>query len=216
MCTVNNCGKEATATIYCQMHYRRLRLYGDVDYVLREQRRQSGASNITLMNDHALVELTQGKSAIIDLEDVENINRFNWNFSATTGYAYSGKIGTSLHQYLMGKAPDGYKIDHNNRDKLDCRRRNLHFVTNQQNSLNNNRSTNYSGISLHLASGKFQTYLRKNCRQIYLGVFRTYDEAAKMKELASEMFDKSLSEKEFKTSWKLMRKRKADTEKADE
>lgn len=54
------------------------------------------------------------------------------------GYAQLGRDRNgrwlSVHAGVIGHAPEGYQIDHINRDKLDCRLDNLRFVTRSVNS----------------------------------------------------------------------------------
>jgi HNH endonuclease len=184
---------------FCQMHYRRMSIYGDPLFVQKVQRSPYDSSEIVIYVDYATVELTQGKLAVIDLSDIEKIRPYNWNYSSSTGYAYSNKIGTSMHQFLIGRAPTGMQIDHVDRDKLNNRRKNIKFATFAQNNLNSERSDN-SGISYHSYSGKYQAYVWENGKQTYLGLFIT-------KELARAQVE----------ARKLMRKRGRDEEtKADE
>lgn len=194
-CKVDECPKAVTATIYCQMHYRRYRLYGDVNFVKKKQRRSSEASNIRHAGNIAFIELTQQKEAIIDANDIETIANYNWYFSSTTGYAYSYKAGTSLHQFLLGAAPFGKYIDHINRNKLDNRRENLRFVTGSEQAFNTDRSDYAALYNFHKASGKYRVYQGSK----HLGLFETEKQA-----------------KDFVSSWKLLRRHKADTEKRDE
>ena len=215
LCLVEECGYLATATIYCQMHYRRLRLYGDVNYTKTIQRRQNEISivNVVKLGEehewYGEVKLTQGKIAIIDIADVELVEQYNWYYSSSTGYAYSGKIGTSMQQFLIGKAPTGYEIGHEDRDKLNNRRGNIKFVTYSENHKNTAESDN-AGISFHAPSWKWQAYLWEQGQraQIYLGVYKTKKEAIKARKIAEILRPAYNSSIEFKTAWKIMRKGK--------
>lgn len=85
------------------------------------------------------VLLTQGKVAIVDDIDYDNITRYKWQFN---GYAYrtikAGNKRRSLrmHRFVMGEAPVGMVTDHINGNKLDNRRNNLRFVTKSMNTMN--------------------------------------------------------------------------------
>lgn len=198
-CTIEGCNNTKAGRGLCQMHYRRLSLYGDPHYVRRVQRSPYDASKITLCDDYALVELTQGKVAQIDIADVEKVRQYNWNYSSSTGYAYSSKVGTSMQQFLIGRAPSGMEIDHDDRDKLNNRRSNIAHKTHSENCRNSERSDN-GGVSYHKYSGKYQAYGIANGKQVYLGLAETSVEAhGKV------------------ASWKLMRERgKDDVAKAEE
>ena len=73
--------------------------------------------------------------AIVD-DDVPGVSEHSWCLMKN-GYAAS-RINnrlTYLHRFVA-LAPSGYVTDHINRDKLDCRRANLRFVTEEQNHQN--------------------------------------------------------------------------------
>lgn len=50
-----------------------------------------------------------------------------------------------IHRYVMGDK-EGFDIDHKNRDKFDCRRKNLRHVSKSVNSLNKKMPDNLSGF----------------------------------------------------------------------
>lgn len=216
MCTIEGCKTPIIAKGYCQMHYRRFRLYGDPNFVQKKQRSVNTTSRIILKIDYAEVELTKEKFALVDLEDIQFIEGFNWYFSNTTGYAYSNIIGTSMQQYLIGKAPDGHHIDHDDRNKLNNRRKNLIFKTYSGNAINSDRSDTATGYSFHKTSGKFQVFTNINTFNIYLGLYITESEAIEIAEKAKQLRKEHKTAKSFKIAWKLMRRAKADTEKRDE
>ena len=96
-----------------------------------------------------IIELTQGKSCIVDDEDFEFLNKWKWQAwkspYGTVWYALrSVKIlGTRrsntirMHRVIMGD-PFGLEIDHKNHDGLDNRRENLRICTKAQNQQNAN------------------------------------------------------------------------------
>lgn len=144
--------------------------------------------NVIIDGEIARIELTQGKWAIVDAEDLERLPLLNelWYASheRTTFYAKRHQPGTSsklyMHWLLMGKY-----VDHINHDGLDNRKQNLRFATQSQQNMNHRRRTdNKSGskgvselgesnksINRYMAS----IWLGKN---IYLGTFQTKEEAA--------------------------------------
>lgn len=200
------------------MHYRRFRLYGDPNITIRQQRRSSESSEIILYEHYAEVELTQDKWATIDLADVPNIEGMNWYYSASTGYAYSGKAGTSMQQHLLDKAPFGHEIDHQDRDKLNNRRKNISFQSQSNNAYNKAQTDNAKHVSFHRASGKYQAYITMGkYTQIYLGLYLTEDVARRAHLNGIKLFVQlNFDLAKFKPAWKLMRLQKQDTVKADE
>ena len=99
------------------------------------------------------IALTQGKTAIVDDSDYEELSRYKWCLNggcyASRGFHVNGKlIIEKMHQRVLGAAPPGYVIDHINGNTLDNRKENLRFVTPQQNVFNSNRKTpKISGIN---------------------------------------------------------------------
>lgn len=147
----------------------------------------------------SLIELTQGRFAVVDDEDYEVLSRFNWCFNA--GYAYtrwpskkakSGYSMISMHRFLLG-APHGKEVDHINNDGIDNRRENLRLCTRRQNCANtrtykNKFRSKYRGVARcqykGVEHGGWQAHIRVNGKLLYLGTYKTPEEAA-------EAFDKA-------------------------
>lgn len=102
------------------------------------------------------IPLSQGKFAIVDDNDFEDVNRYKWYFN--NGYAVRGVyVGTIdgksktrrvyMHKFILGSI-SGMVTDHVNRDSLDNRKSNLRHCTIHQNGMNQkiNRSNNKSGF----------------------------------------------------------------------
>lgn len=106
------------------------------------------------------IELTQGKIALIDKEDVERVSKFKWtsfyNPKNKKWYARRGEGGRNnlktvyLHRFIMN-APEGLQVDHINGNGLDNRKENLRFATNAQNHQNQIRpvrsQTGFRGVT---------------------------------------------------------------------
>jgi len=135
------------------------------------------------------IELTHGKSVIVDGADYHWAMQYKWiAFSAPGGHwyavRYEWKDGSTrmifMHRELMG-AVSGQQIDHINRNGLDNRRRNLRFCTTAQNQWNaKKRCDNKSGyIGVHRnLEGRWVAQIRVNGEKKYLGCFRDAKEAA--------------------------------------
>lgn len=155
------------------------------------------------IKDFALViPLTQGKVAIVDLEDYDRLSQFKWHaFKGRSGwYARRGlndRTWEWMHRFLAG-AVKGQKVDHQNGDGLDNRRDNLRFTTNTLNNANRSRSKRtafpYKGVRI-ISRAKPTTprpwgaYIRNEGKKIYLGTYRTAEDAARAyDEKARELF----------------------------
>jgi hypothetical protein len=145
--------------------------------------------------------LTQGKKLILDslslgneafdLASTDNnlvgLNKFNWYINSK-GYAQScATLGScKLHhiiwEFFNGSIPNGYIIDHENRNKLDNKLSNLRLATAKQNSYNkkathNKKASKYKGVH-KTASGKYQSQIWVNGKNRALGSYETEEEAA--------------------------------------
>lgn len=129
------------------------------------------------------IELTKGARAIVDDEDFDLLNQYNWCLLGKSGYAVRGgfvdgkKKMILMHRFLMN-TPDGFDTDHINGQKLDNRRSNLRIVTRGENCMNakkhsNNLSSKYKGVHLFGRTGKWTAHVHKNYKKIHLGYFDT-------------------------------------------
>ena len=109
------------------------------------------------------IPLTKGLFAIVDDEDLEELNKFKWcvTFNGAKYYACrmpSRKLGKRkvilMHRQLTN-APPGMDVDHINGNPLDNRRENLRVCSHADNQKNTNRrSRNKSGYKGVTPSGK--------------------------------------------------------------
>lgn len=125
------------------------------------------------------IPLTQGKYALIDDADFDEVSKYSWCFARYAIGRVKGK-NQLMHVFLMGKK-EGVEIDHINRNKLDNRRENLRYVNRSENMLNTDlRSTNktgFTGVSFDKFRGKWRSTIKLNYKQHMLGRFDTPEEA---------------------------------------
>lgn len=139
------------------------------------------------------IPLSSGRAfALVSDCDYERVSQYNWSLDGNgyaarnvTYYDATGKrrrYKMLLHRFVMD-APPGVEVDHKFHNRLDCRRSELRFVTDQQNRANSRpMSTNrigYKGVSLRPRDGKYVAYISAHNRRKFLGSFNTPQEAAK-------------------------------------
>lgn len=151
------------------------------------------------MNGVREVPLTQGKVALVDEADWEQVCQYRWTayqrgstWYAKRDYQLNAKrYSQPLHRFILNT--DAPRVDHKNRDGLDCRRENLRPATHGQNMTNSKMSvrntSGYRGVtrSRHDWPRPWQAKIKKDQKTRYLGVFATaieaaqaYDEAARV------------------------------------
>ena len=136
-----------------------------------------------------------GKEAQVDLQDWELITQHKWYLS-TGGYATtthhkkgsgrkdkSRNVNMAMHHLILGEPSEvGLQRDHINGDRLDNRRKNLRWVTAEQNAQNAKATSSYGVKGITKDGGKWVARIRG----LFLGSFTTpieagwaYDKAAR-------------------------------------
>lgn len=137
-----------------------------------------------------IIELTQGKVALIDASDYGLISKYRWyaRWDKGTWYAVycvypeKGRKYTIFIHRIILDVPKDLQVDHINGDGLDCRRINMRICTQQQNmcnrKLNCNNTSGYKGVSWHKPNKKWVANITINRKQLYLGLFYSVKDAA--------------------------------------
>ncbi len=131
------------------------------------------------------VQLTKGRVALVDDEDFEWLNQFNWCFQG--GYATrwkskkrgedTGSKNFCMHREIMNLGDlqeTGKEVDHINGNKLDNQRNNLRIATRAENAKNlksqNNPISGYRGV--YQSGNKWHARIYIDGLQKYLGSFK--------------------------------------------
>lgn len=146
------------------------------------------------------IELTQGKTTIVDDEDFEVVSKLKWyarrdkgsNWYAMRNSPRGGQRKTIMLHNFIKTIHGGGLVDHINGDSLDNRKENLRVVTKSQNSMNrklnkNNRS-GIKGVCWSERDKRWVAQIRAGGKYIRLGSFTDKMEAAQVYKSASEVY----------------------------
>ena len=160
------------------------------------------------------IPLTQGKVALVDAEDYDELNKYKWyahkHKRARAYYARRGvgsgkdKKSLAMHRVIMN-APNGIVVDHINGDGLDNRKSNMRLCTNKENCRNQVKGTGrkytsqYKGVTYFRPTKKWKAEIVYNRETTCLGYFLIEKDAAlaydnKAKELYGEFANLNLKE----------------------
>jgi len=121
-------------------------------------------------------------SAKIDEEDYERVSKHHWcrKTANPRDYCSSNTTNSDLHAFILGKQ-EGFIIDHENRDRTDCRKQNLRHVTEQTNAINKGKQSNntsgYVGVSWDKEREKWASHIKLNKTKKFLGRFDDLNDA---------------------------------------
>jgi hypothetical protein len=135
--------------------------------------------------DFARVQLTQGRWAKVDIEDIDLVSGKRWKFSA--GYAYCREDSAGpivlMHRLILGLKPYGPPCDHANHDGLDNRRSNIRPCTPSQNQANRHKRPGFSsvhkGVSWNPCKMKWQFSITVEGQRSPFVYFDSEEEAAR-------------------------------------
>mgnify|MGYP005767621391 CR=1 FL=1 len=187
-----------TTNMYlCEKHCKQIYAYGKITN--SSSYNQNDKNEIRIYEDFAILVLKNkyGKivgESIIDIDDVDIISQHKWSLG-NHGYVTSGagKNQILLHR-LLSHAPNDVYVDHINRNKLDNRKSNYRFCTNQENNRNkglfSHNTSGITGVTWNKERNKWQAQIVVNNQNINLGRFLSFDEAVKARLQAEEKYFK--------------------------
>ncbi|MFA5445042.1 MAG: AP2 domain-containing protein [Bacteroidales bacterium] len=136
------------------------------------------------------IKLTQGKVALVDDEDFEELNQFKWyackrknTFYAARDIQYKGNRHCILMHRKIMKTPNGLEVDHKDGNGCNCQKENMRNCAHGQNQMNRGpqrtNTSGYKGVSWSKAGGKWVTYIQVNGKSKNLGYHDFIEDAAR-------------------------------------
>lgn len=147
------------------------------------------------------IPLTQGKFAIVDDSDYEELMRWKWCYRS--GYALrsehvcmrDGKQiqKTILMHRVINKTPEALETDHINGNTLDNRKSNLRNATHAQNLRNqrqrNRNKSGFKGVSFEKRRSLWRAVISFEGKYMHIGYYETARAASDAyKKAAAEYF----------------------------
>ena len=188
-CNVTSCEKKHFGRSYCLRHYQQIRTYGKI-----LPRTIFDKNKFIDKGTHYEIELYNKDCSVVGVtlvskSDKDILEKYKWNLTKRDGGKYPyittrvNRKTVYLHHVLMGKK-EGFEIDHINRNALDNRRENLHFVTHQKNCINRK----LGGVSRDESRGFWRARITVFNKEIFLGRFKTKEEATKVRLKAQKLY----------------------------
>ena len=138
---------------------------------------------------------------IFDLEDYDKIKNYRWFLSNNYPSSHNKLDGSiiRLHRFIMN-CPDGYVVDHINRNKLDNRKTNLRICTSSENNKNipkrRDNNSGYPGVTLNRQKNRWVARIGYNNGYIYLGTYDKKEDAIRAKKDAERKYFGDFANKE--------------------
>lgn len=137
------------------------------------------------------IKLTQGQFALVDDEDFEYLNQFDWGavkghntyYAKKSGYDKGKKPQIKMHRLILKITDSKTLVDHKDGNGLNNQKNNLRSSNKSQNGINRgpqkNGTSQYKGVSWIAKSNKWMAKITINRKQIYIGCFSDIIECAK-------------------------------------
>ncbi len=144
--------------------------------------------------NHKIIQLTRGLSALVDEDDFDRLNQFDWhvvgkidNECYAKRHIHASKYRQKtvwMHRYILGDPPfSKADVDHINGNRLDNRKSNLRWCNraiNRQNSIKSSKTKNkYKGVYFRGNGIGYQALIRVNRKLLHIGCFKKQSDAAK-------------------------------------
>lgn len=144
------------------------------------------------------IKLTRGKECMVDDDDYGFLSKRHWHCNESLGRHYAacnaGGCGCSNHKYMhriIMNPSIQQGVDHIDGNGLNNQRANLRLCNQKQNIANakpyKNSKSGVKGVSKHI-SGKWRVTIGFENKNIYIGLFKSFEEACKRRNQAEKKY----------------------------
>lgn len=142
-----------------------------------------------IASDYAVGIFDSEAEMLFDISDLELISSHSWHID-DQGYprTYADGSMIRLHRLLIPEVPDGFVVDHKNREKLDNRRMNLRVVTQKENNQNisvkSNNTSGVPGVFFDKRARRWRAQICKDGKTTHVGIFDCFNDAVSARKKA--------------------------------
>jgi hypothetical protein len=133
-----------------------------------------------------LIPLTQGKFAQVDDWNYDWLMKWKWQahkdrytyYAVRSSWIEGKRCRIAIHREILN-AQKGIKVDHQDRDGLNCLENNIRLATNSENGANRVKfsgKSKFKGVDFH--NGKVRARICINGKSIHIGYFPLEEAAA--------------------------------------
>lgn len=171
-CSMDGCESHVVARGLCGKHYQAKRKSGEMEVI--RPHRAGVPDDPVVVGDVALVPLTAGKFATVDISDLGLVEGRWWSATRSGNTWYAVSRHALLHRVIMGFGPDDPDVDHIDMDGLNNRRSNLRGASRSQNMANTRArgsTSRFKGVSWSKQNKKWTAQVRRGAKMRCLGHF---------------------------------------------
>ena len=151
------------------------------------------------------IKLTQGQVALVDDEDYDFLNQWKWyaHKGRKDGLFYAGKRNNGdikqiwMHRLIMNTSR-GLTVDHIDHNGLNNQKCNLRNCSMSQNKMNVTPIGLSKFLGVHPRNDKYVAQIKVNGKKIYIGTFKTEEDAAHAYDNAAKKYFGEFANLNFK------------------